>query len=88
MDHTFTAFLSNGELLQCMLNFFEIEMHEPCLLDYGYIAAAQQTDHLLMAKLDHDPLHFQWLTVALPLCLMYMLLSQELIQKFASLMPY
>jgi len=41
----------------------------PCLLDYGYIAAAQQTDHLLMAKLDQDPLHFQWLTVPPQLCL-------------------
>jgi len=54
-DHTFTAFVNNEELLQCMLNFPDIAMHEPCLLDYGYIAAAQQTDHLLMAKLDSDP---------------------------------
>jgi len=68
-DHTFTACVNNEELLQCMNNFPEIEMHEPCLLDYGYIAAAQQTDHLLMSKLDHNPLHFQWLTVALQLCL-------------------
>jgi len=45
-------------------------MRQPCLLDYGYIAVAQQTDHFLMAKLDHDPEHFLlWLTVAPQLCL-------------------
>jgi len=42
-DHTFTAFIMNEDLPQCMLNFLEIEMHEPFLLDYGYTAAAQQS---------------------------------------------
>jgi len=67
-DHTFTAFIMNEDLLQCMLNFPEIEMHEPFLLDYGYIAAAQQHDTNLSSKLDDDPNHYNYFTVALQLC--------------------
>ncbi len=37
-DHSFSTMVNNEELLQCMLNFPEIEMHEPFFLDYSYIA--------------------------------------------------
>ena len=46
-DHTFTAFIMNEDLLQCMLNFLEIEMHEPYLLDYGYYCCSTKPKYNL-----------------------------------------
>jgi len=63
-DHTYTALVHNDEMLQCMLNFPETEMHKPFLLDYDYIAAAQTNDRELMSRLVKEPHHYNWLTVA------------------------
>jgi len=51
-------------LLQCMLNYPEIEMQEPFLLDYGYLSAAQSRDPQLIQKIEQDSEHFNWLLVA------------------------
>jgi len=63
-DHTFTALVNNDKLLQCMLNYPEIEMEEPFLLDYGYLSAAQSRDPQLIQKIEQDSEHYNWLLVA------------------------
>jgi len=61
------ALINDDELLQCMLNYPEIDVHEPFQLEYGYLTAAQQRDPLLISKLDQDSIHYTWFTVALKL---------------------
>jgi len=61
---SFTALVHNYKLLQCMLNYPEIEMHEPFLLDYGYLSAAQSRDPQLTQKKEQDSEYFNWLLVA------------------------
>jgi len=54
---TFAAFIMNEDLLQCMLNFLEIEMHEPYLFDYGYYCCSTQSQNttLEFKQMDYDP---------------------------------
>jgi len=67
-DHACTTLIDDDELLQCMLNYLEIEIHETFLLDYGYLTAAQQRDpfHWFQSWIKIQPiiyglqLHHNW----------------------------
>jgi len=52
-----TASVNNDKLLQCTLNYPEIEMHEPFLLEYGYLSAAQNRDPKLIQKIEQSSEH-------------------------------
>jgi len=58
---TFTAFIMNEDLLQCMLNFLEIEMHEPYLLDYGYYCCSTQNQNKIYPLNSH-----KWIMIHIP----------------------
>jgi len=55
-DHAYSVLIDDNVLLQCMLNYLEIEMHETFLLDYGYLTAAAQQTYPALPSLVHGTL--------------------------------